>query len=88
VADFMRRAIKWFAKQGIIFKAILSDNGLEFTTHHKESRDMHVFEKVLIKHTIKHKYTRVCRPQTNGKVERWWQILETELFRKYTFTSW
>lgn len=84
----MRRALLWFKKKGITFKAILSDNGLEFTTHVKSARPEHTFEKFLTKESIKHKYTQVRRPQTNGKIERWWQILEKELFRKHTFTSW
>ena len=37
---------------------------------------------------IKHKYTRVRRPQTNGKVERWWRIFEEQFFRIHAFSSW
>jgi len=43
----------------------MSDNGLEFTTHHKLSKPEHSFEKMLVKLNIKHSYTKVRRPQTN-----------------------
>jgi transposase InsO family protein len=65
----------------------MSDNGLEFTTHHKDSRPKHTFEIMLVKLNIKHSYTRVRRPQTNGKIERFWRIFEEQFFRKYVFYS-
>ncbi len=47
-------------------KSILSDNGKEF----KGLKHQHTVEKLLIQMRIKHRYTRVSRPQTNCKVER------------------
>lgn len=88
LATFMKRAYLWFKSRGIIFKRLLSDNGLEFTTHHKKARTAHSFEKMLLKLNIVHKYTKVRRPQTNGKVERFWRIFNEEFFFKYTFSSW
>ena len=87
LADFMRRAYKWFLSRGITIKKLLSDNGLEFTTHHKESRHLHSFEVMLQKLNITHKYTRVRRPQTNGKIERFWRLINDNFFYKHTFTS-
>jgi transposase InsO family protein len=87
LADFIRRAHKWFELKGITIKKLLSDNGLEFTTHHKESRHLHSFEIALQKLRIIHKYTRVRRPQTNGKIERFWKIINDNFFSKHTFTS-
>ena len=87
LADFMRRAYKWFLSRGITIKKLLSDNGLEFTTHHKESRHLHSFEIMLQKLNIIHKYTRVRRPQTNGKIERFWRIINDNFFFKHSFTS-
>lgn len=87
LADFMRRAYKWFLSRGITIKKLLSDNGLEFTTHHKESRHLHSFEVMLQKLSIIHKYTRVRRPQTNGKIERFWRLINDNFFYKHTFTS-
>ncbi|PIQ41903.1 hypothetical protein COW06_01495 [Candidatus Gracilibacteria bacterium CG12_big_fil_rev_8_21_14_0_65_38_15] len=87
LADFMRRAYKWFLSKGITIKKLLSDNGLEFTTYHKESRHLHSFEVMLQKLNIIHKYTRVRRPQTNGKIERFWRLINDNFFYKHSFTS-
>lgn len=88
LACFLKRAYKWFKNKGIIIKKLMSDNGLEFTTHHKNSRPKHSFEIMLEKLKIKHIYTKVRRPQTNGKIERFWRIFEEQFFQKYTFSSW
>jgi hypothetical protein len=87
LAWFIKRAYKWFKKNWITIKKLMSDNWLEFTTHHKLSRPKHSFEIALVKLNIKHCYTRVRRPQTNWKIERFWRIFEEQFFRKYEFTS-
>lgn len=87
LSDFMRRAYKWFQMKGITIKKLLSDNWLEFTTHHIESRHLHSFEIMLWKLNIVHKYTKIRRPQTNGKIERFWKIINDNFWYKYTFTS-
>lgn len=74
----------WFDK----IRSMLSDNWLEFTTYHKKSRFKHKFEIELNKLWIKHKYTRVRRPQTNWKIERFWRIFNEEFFYKNNFISW
>lgn len=88
LALFLRDATVWFKQKWIIFKAILTDNGREFTTHTDVSRPHHTFEKMMKKLGITHKYTRVRRPQTNWKVERWWRIFEEQFFQIHQFTSW
>ncbi len=87
LAAFIKRAYDWFKNKWITIKKLMSDNGLEFTTHHKLSRPKHSFEMMLVKLWIKHSYTRVRRPQTNGKIERFWRIYEEQFFRKHTFLS-
>lgn len=87
LADFIKRAYKWFKMKGITIKKLLSDNWLEFTTHHKESRHLHSFEIMLNKLNIIHKYTRVRRPQTNWKIERFWKVINDNFFFKHTFSS-
>ena len=79
LALFIKRAYTWFKKNGITIKKLMSDNWLEFTTHHKLSRPRHSFEKMLVQLNIKHSYTKVRCPQTNGKIE--------QFFRKYEFAS-
>ncbi len=84
---FIKRAYKWFKKHWITIKKLMSDNWLEFTTHHKLSRPKHSFEIALVELNIIHSYTRVRRPQTNWKIERFWRIFEEHFFRKYEFSS-
>ena len=87
--DFTQRALAWFADTYFIsFKAILSDNGKEFTTHFKKGRENHRFEAYLKEEDIIHQYTRPYRPQTNGKVEAFWKILKKELLKKIQFKNW
>lgn len=88
LALFLKRAYAWFQKKGMTIKKLLSDNGKEFTTHHIAARSKHSFEMMLEKLNIIHKYTRVFRPQTNGKIERFWRIFNEHFFFKYTFSSW
>lgn len=87
VANFIKRAYSWFKSKWITIKKLLSDNWLEFTTHHISSRKYHSFEIMLVKLNIVHKYTKVRRPETNWKIERFWRIFEEQFFRKYEFIS-
>jgi len=87
IRKIIKRAYAWFKKNWITIKKLMSDNWLEFTTHHKLSRPKHSFEIALVKLNIKHSYTRVRRPQTNWKIERFWKIFEEQFFRKYEFSS-
>jgi transposase InsO family protein len=61
---------------GIKFESIMSDNGVEFSSKNNPS---HPFEKLLCFYSIKHIYTKPCRPQTNGKIERFWRTVEDEI---------
>lgn len=58
---------------------ILSDNGLEFTTHHESKK--HKFEDLLTFYKIKHKYTKIRHPWTNGAVERLNQTINQEFYQ-------
>lgn len=53
---------------GIMVKAVLTDNGKEFTTHWASKK--HRFENALKNKGIKHRYTKVKHPWTNGFAER------------------
>jgi transposase InsO family protein len=55
-------AIRWFAGHGIRVERILTDNGSAYCSKAYESR--------LTELGIRHSRTRVRRPQTNGKAER------------------
>lgn len=71
----------------IRFEEILSDNGSEFGPHYSKQKQNHPFERLLMELGIKHRYTRPYRPQTNGKVERFWRTLEDDLIRDTHFDS-
>jgi len=76
---------KWFAVHGINIKEVLTDNGSEFTAYtSRKAKDFHFFETMLKIVDIKHCYTRPYRPQTNGKIERFWRILYDECIRLQT----
>ena len=64
----------------IEFKEILSDNGSEFGSgKQSDNKDTHPFERLLKELNIKHIYTKPSHPQTNGKIERIWRIIDDEL---------
>lgn len=60
-AAFMRRALTFFKREGVVVTAVMTDNGACYKSK--------LFNTVLGK-KIQHRYTRPYRPQTNGKVER------------------
>jgi len=63
----------------ITFEEILSDNGSEFGNRDTKNKMSHPFERLLIEMGVKHRYIQPYRPQTNGKVERFWRTLEEDL---------
>lgn len=69
----------------IQFEEILSDNGAEFSS--KKNLQGHPFERMLVELGIKHRYTRPYRPQTNGKIERFWRTLNEDMLDETTFES-
>lgn len=68
---------------GLVFAEILSDNGAEFASRSKP--EDHPFEAMLRELGIKHRYTRPYRPQTNGKIERFWRTLNEDVIDEATF---
>jgi transposase InsO family protein len=69
--------LPFFESHGIPIQTILSDNGREFCGR----PDRHPYELFLQLEGIKHKTTRVRRPQSNGFVERLHKTLLDEHFR-------
>jgi transposase InsO family protein len=70
-------------RYGIVFDEMLTDNGAEFAARKRPAE--HPFEAMLAELGITHRYTRPYRPQTNGKVERFWRTLEDDLIEGATF---
>lgn len=73
------------SRYGVKFKEMLSDNGSEFSS--RNNVENHPFERMLKHFNIKHRYTQPARPQTNGKIERFWKTLENELLDGETFET-
>jgi transposase InsO family protein len=69
----------------IQFEEVITDNGSEFCG--KNNKLHHPFERMLSELGIKHRYTKPYRPQTNGKVERFWRTLNEDLIEGTTFDS-
>ncbi len=82
------RILNYFAQNHKIeFKELLSDNGHKFGGKNLKNPQEHPFERMLMEMNIKHRYTRPYRPQTNGKIERFWRTIETELLEDMVFDS-
>lgn len=71
----------------IRFEEILSDNGPEFGPATSKKKEHHPFERMLTELQIKHRYIRPYRPQTNGKVERFWRTIEDDMLRDTHYDS-
>jgi transposase InsO family protein len=67
---FLRRAIEFFARHGVIVERLLTDNGAPYisTAHAIACRTL----------GIRHLRTRPRRPQTNGKAERFIRTMLSE----------
>jgi len=75
-------------RYGFEFKEILSDNGSEFGgSANLNNKYTHPFERLLKELNIKHRYTKPYRPQTNGKIERFWKTLNEDLLDEMVFDS-
>ncbi len=80
VTAFTRRALDWFAHQGIVVEPLMSDNAFSYT----QNRSLH---QLLLQRAIRHIRTRPYTPRTNGKVERSHQTLMREWAYALEYTS-
>lgn len=71
----------------IQFQEVLTDNGPEFGPKTSKQKEGHPFERMLMELGIKHRYIRPYRPQTNGKIERFWRTIEDDLLAETNFDS-
>jgi transposase InsO family protein len=62
---FLKQAVDFFARHGITVRALLTDNGSSYRSHH--------FRQACLQMGLKHRRTRPYSPQTNGKAERFIQ---------------
>lgn len=74
-------------KFSIKFSEALTDNGPEFGPRESTQKIHHPFERMLIELGVKHRYIKPYRPQTNGKVERFWRTINEDLIEGTYFES-
>jgi transposase InsO family protein len=78
-ADFLRRACRFYAGQGISVERILTDNGGCYRSY--------AFAEACDELGLGHRRTRAYRPQTNGKAERMVRTLLSEWAYSQPFTD-
>jgi transposase InsO family protein len=66
-AAFLRRALRWFARRGVVLDRVLTDNGGPYLSRR--------FHPCATRAGVRLLRTRPYRPQTNGKAERFIQTL-------------
>ena len=81
----LKRLSMLAAMCGVRFEALLTDNGAEAASRRNAAG--HPMERLLGELGIKHRYTRPYRPQTNGKVGRFWRTLNEDLLEGTTFET-
>ena len=79
VIAFWQRAYAFYAAHGVTVERVLTDNGSAYRSA--------ALNDLLAAQSIKHKYTRPYRPQTNGKVERFNRTLLAEWAYVRVYTS-
>lgn len=79
-AQFIRDATAYFASEGVVIERVMTDNARNYTPSK-------IFKKALVDLGISHRRTRIYRPQTNGKAERFNRTLLEEFAYKTLFTS-
>jgi transposase InsO family protein len=69
-AAFLQRTLAWFRRRGIRIRRLLTDNAMVYRAG--------VFAAVCRRWSLRQRFTRPYRPQTNGKAERFIQTLLRE----------
>lgn len=78
-AAFLRNAVTWFRRRGVVIRRILTDNGSGYCSRR--------FAGACRTWQIRHKRTRPYTPRTNGKAERFIQTLLREWAYRRPFVS-
>lgn len=72
-------SLQFYLAHGVSPVRVMTDNGVEFTAFtSQKAKKTHFFETMLNIVSIGHTYTRPYHPQSNGKIERFWRILNDE----------
>jgi transposase InsO family protein len=88
-ADFLKKAVQWFARRGAHVECIQTDDGFEFTNRFSPSKKHlpTLFEATAAKLHIRRKLIRLYTPRHNGKVERSHREDQKRFYDKHSFYS-
>jgi len=64
---FLQRALRWYREQGVAVEAVMTDNGSAYRSH--------AWREACAELGVSHLRTRPYTPRTNGKAERFIQLL-------------
>jgi transposase InsO family protein len=78
-AAFLQRTLAWFRRRGVRIRRLLTDNAMVYRSG--------VFSAVCRRWTVRQRFTRPYRPQTNGKAERFIQTLLREWAYRVPYRS-
>jgi transposase InsO family protein len=76
---FLRAAVAYYAKLGVTIRRLITDNGPAFHSR--------LLAQACHELSIKHRFTRAYRPQTNGKAERFIQSALREWAYGHAYAS-
>jgi putative transposase len=84
----LREAIKLAEPYGGI-REMVSDRGTQFFVNRveREGKGMTEYQKILEKHGIKGIYCGINHPQTNGKIEKWFDLYQNKRLRFRSFSE-
>lgn len=74
---------------GIEFREILTDNGPEFGGYSPDDKNQMTspVKRLFYEMGIKHRKTQPYRPQTNGKIERFWRTMDEDFIEETVFET-
>lgn len=78
-AAFLRRAVDWYAEQGIAIERVLSDNAKAYHSH--------LWRDTCLELRIERRYTRPYSPWTNGKAEALIKTLLREWAYRFAYPT-
>src|SRR2546425_2482119 len=78
-ASFLKRAVAWYAEQGIVVERVLSDNAKAYHSH--------LWRDTCLELRIERRYTRPYSPWTNGKAEALIKTLLREWAYRFTYPT-
>lgn len=76
---FLRRTVAWYREQGVVVEAVLTDNGVAYRSRR--------WREACAALGLRHLRTRPYTPRTNGKAERFIQMLLQKWAYRYIYPT-